>query len=101
MAEESEALAPMDRMALYAVPEVGDMSNPLLHKRCSQLGRNRFFEARPATVHLAGFEVGRTVSVKLEVLNVAATAQRLRAAVKRRAARVVAPFVRRRIARLS
>ena len=42
LAEESEALAPMDRMALYAAPEVGDMSNPLLHKRCSQLGRNRF-----------------------------------------------------------
>ena len=72
-----EAVAPMDAMSLCEAPQVGDLTNPLLYKQCSQLGRNRFFEARPATVHFSGFEVGQTSSMKLEVLNVAATAQRL------------------------
>ena len=70
-------VAPLASLELYAAPEVGDATNPLLHKRCSQLGRNRFFEARPATVHFSGFEVGRTASLRLEVLNVAPAAQRL------------------------
>mmetsp|Transcript_19571 Transcript_19571/g.60351 ORF Transcript_19571/g.60351 Transcript_19571/m.60351 type:complete len:111 (+) Transcript_19571:267-599(+) len=37
----------------------------------------RFFEARPSTLHFSGFEVGRRISKKVQILNVSTTAQRL------------------------
>mmetsp|Transcript_1706 Transcript_1706/g.5046 ORF Transcript_1706/g.5046 Transcript_1706/m.5046 type:complete len:118 (+) Transcript_1706:159-512(+) len=56
---------------------VGENKDGLLHQQCSQLGRNSFFEARPGTIHFAGFEVGRTVSTRLDILNVSVVARRL------------------------
>jgi len=55
----------------------GNERNTILQQQCSQLGRNRFFEARPATIHFSGFELGRRCSTKLKILNVSAMAQSL------------------------
>ena len=55
-------------------PDNTSSSFSLIHCR---LGRTRFFEARPAAVHFSGFEVGRKLSVKLEVLNISEMGQRL------------------------
>ncbi|CAM9797515.1 unnamed protein product, partial [Phaeothamnion confervicola] len=51
--------------------------NPLAQREYSQIGCNAFFEARPAIVHFGGFTTGETCTVRVEIVNVSATSQRL------------------------
>lgn len=62
---------------VLTAPSIIRQPHPLLSKQCRQLDRNAYFAARPAAVEFAGFEVGRTVSTRLEVVNVSRTARRL------------------------
>ncbi len=71
-----------------------NVNNSYRKEQRSQLGRNRYFEARPATIHLAGFQVGHTVSTKLEILNVSTTARRLHLIVPQNAQFRVRKFVK-------
>ena len=53
-----------------------EMTHPLLARPCREIGRNSSFEARPAVVHFNGFQVGRTVTKKIDFVNISTTAQR-------------------------
>lgn len=75
-AETEDVEAPRKEVELVAqAPRLSE--HPLLRKPCTQLGRTASFAARPAVVHFAGFEVGRTISARLELVNVATDGRRL------------------------
>lgn len=65
MAATNDVTDRMGEITLTYPPDPFSESNPQLKQQCSQLGRNRFFEARPSVVHFSGFEVGSVPALSL------------------------------------
>lgn len=81
--EQTDAVMPetptqeIETQVVLTAPSSRQQPHPLLSKPCRQLDRNSYFAARPAAIQFAGFEVSRTISARLELVNISRTARRL------------------------